>query len=262
MPAAVLVPIIMGREPSLLLTKANSAPGNDTPAEVSFPGGAHRSRRSGCRGCGAARSTRRRFALDPVRVDVVGRMDNYVTGTGYCITPVIGLLPTGLTFVPSPQEVEAVFEFSLLGLAGPCRAARQKQHVRGQWQEYWVWPHPDHFIWGATAAIMHHLAGKLRLRFAENSPAGNAVRGVRGVAAFGAFRRTASNSGSRRHDDGSADGWPSSGLLVTQDASPPTNGYAPARLQNGQVLPAHVVPLSPEKPPRSGKALSAGTLNR
>lgn len=55
------------------------------------------------------------------------------------------------------------------------------------------------------------------------------------------------------------------GLLLVfwyQDASPPTNGYAPARLQNGQVLPAHVVPLSPEKPPESGKALSAGTLNR
>jgi len=34
--------------------------------------------------------------------------------------------------------------------------------VRGQWREYWVWPHPEYFIWGATAAIMHHLAGKLR----------------------------------------------------------------------------------------------------
>ena len=51
--------------------------------------------------------------------------------------------------------------------AGPGRAALQKQHVRGQWREYWVWPHPDHFIWGATAAIMHHLAGKLRCASAE-----------------------------------------------------------------------------------------------
>jgi hypothetical protein len=25
-----------------------------------------------------------------------------------------------------------------------------------------VWPHPDHYIWGATAAILVHLAQKLR----------------------------------------------------------------------------------------------------
>jgi len=30
------------------------------------------------------------------------------------------------------------------------------------WREYWVWPHPDHYIWGATAAILVHLARELR----------------------------------------------------------------------------------------------------
>jgi hypothetical protein len=34
--------------------------------------------------------------------------------------------------------------------------------VRGVWREYWVWPHPQHFIWGATAAILVQLAQRLR----------------------------------------------------------------------------------------------------
>jgi hypothetical protein len=55
-----------------------------------------------------------------------------------------------------------VFEFPFSVLLDPEAPRRQRQHVRGVWREYWVWPHPDHFIWGATAAIMVHLAGKLR----------------------------------------------------------------------------------------------------
>jgi 8-oxo-dGTP pyrophosphatase MutT (NUDIX family) len=40
----------------------------------------------------------------------------------------------------------------------------QRQHVKGVWREYWVWPHPDHYIWGATAAILVRLAERLRER--------------------------------------------------------------------------------------------------
>ena len=36
----------------------------------------------------------------------------------------------------------------------PDAPRRQRQHVRGVWREYWVWPHPEHYIWGATAAIL------------------------------------------------------------------------------------------------------------
>jgi hypothetical protein len=63
---------------------------------------------------------------------------------------------------PSPQEVEAVFELPIDVLLDPEAPKRQRHHVRGIWREYWVWPHPDHYIWGATAAILVHLAQKLR----------------------------------------------------------------------------------------------------
>jgi 8-oxo-dGTP pyrophosphatase MutT (NUDIX family) len=159
-PAAVLVPIVMRPEPALLLTKRTSHLKNHA-GQVAFPGGridpddAHAE-------AAALREAEEEIALDPAMVEIVGRMDDYITGTGYIITPVLGLLPSGLTYRPSPHEVEAVFEFPFSVLLDPEAPRRQKQHVRGQWREYWVWPHPDHFIWGATAAIMHHLAGKLR----------------------------------------------------------------------------------------------------
>jgi 8-oxo-dGTP pyrophosphatase MutT (NUDIX family) len=159
-PAAVLVPIILRADPALLLTKRTSHLKKHA-GQVSFPGGridlgdAHAE-------AAALREAQEEIGLDPADVEVVGRMDDYVTGTGYIITPILGLLPPGLSYVPSPHEVEKVFEFPFSVLLDPGAPKRQKQHVRGVWREYWVWPHPEYFIWGATAAIMHHLAGKLR----------------------------------------------------------------------------------------------------
>ena len=89
-------------------------------------------------------------------------MDDYVTGTGYRITPVVGLLPPGLTLHPSPHEVEAVFELPIAVLLDPAAPRRQRREASGRWRDFWVWPHPEHYIWGATAAILVHLAQKLR----------------------------------------------------------------------------------------------------
>ncbi len=159
-PAAVLVPIILRDEPTLLLTK-RTAHLKSHAGQVSFPGGRIDPEDQHAEAA-ALREAWEEIALDPANVEVVGRMDDYVTGTGYVITPVLGLLPPDLTYVASPDEVDSVFEFPFSVLLDPEAPRRQKQHVRGVWREYWVWPHPEHFIWGATAAIMVHLAGKLR----------------------------------------------------------------------------------------------------
>jgi 8-oxo-dGTP pyrophosphatase MutT (NUDIX family) len=158
-PAAVLVPVVIGPLPGILLTK-RTAHLNKHAGQVSFPGG--RIDAGETPEAAALREAEEEVALDPRQVDVLGRMADYVTGTGYRITPVLGVLPPGLALRPSPEEVAAVFELPLDVLLDPGAPRRRRRHVRGQWREYWVWPHPEHFIWGATAAILVHLAQKLR----------------------------------------------------------------------------------------------------
>ena len=158
-PAAVLVPVVMGHAPGILLTKRN-AHLNKHAGQVSFPGG--RIDAGETPEAAALREAEEEVALDPRQVEVLGRLADHVTGTGFRVTPVLGVLPPGLLLRPSPEEVEAVFELPLDVLLDPAAPQRQRRHVRGNWREYWVWPHPDHFIWGATAAILVHLARKLR----------------------------------------------------------------------------------------------------
>jgi 8-oxo-dGTP pyrophosphatase MutT (NUDIX family) len=158
-PAAVLVPVVLGKVPGILLTKRNARL-NKHAGQVSFPGG--RIDGGETPEAAALREAEEEVALAPRDVELLGRMANYVTATGYRITPVVGLLPPGLTLRPSPQEVESVFELPIDVLLDPRAPRRQRHETRGQWREYWVWPHPDHYIWGATAAILVHLAQKLR----------------------------------------------------------------------------------------------------
>jgi hypothetical protein len=58
--------------------------------------------------------------------------------------------------------VEAVFELPFSVLLDPAAPRREMHAARGRVREYWVWPHPEHFVWGATAAILVHLAQHLR----------------------------------------------------------------------------------------------------
>ena len=158
-PAAVLVPVVLGPVPGILLTKRN-AHLNKHAGQVSFPGG--RIDAGETPEQAALREAEEEVGLSPRDVQLLGRMADYVTGTGYRITPVLGLLPPGLELRPSPHEVESVFEMPLTTLLDPAAPRRQTREAQGNLREFWVWPHPEHFIWGATAAILVHLAERLR----------------------------------------------------------------------------------------------------
>lgn len=164
-PAAVLVPFLLGPIPGVLLTK-RTAHLTSHAGQVSFPGGRIDPEDRDAEAA-ALREAHEEIALDPARVELAGRMGDYLTGTGYRITPILGLLPTGLDLHdlelrPSVHEVEAVFALPLSVLLDREAPQRKRAHFRGRWREFWVWPHSEHYIWGATAAILVALATRLR----------------------------------------------------------------------------------------------------
>ncbi len=160
LPAAVLVPVVLGEPASVLLTKRNERL-NRHAGQVSFPGGRIDPTDTDAI-TAALREAEEEIALDPADVEVVGLLGDFLTGTGFCITPVVGLLPPGLSFRPEPSEVDALFELPIDVVLDPGAPKREPQERNGIMRDVWVWPHPEHYIWGATAAILVHLAERLR----------------------------------------------------------------------------------------------------
>jgi len=163
--AAVLVPMVLGPAPGVLLTR-RCATLSAHPGQVSFPGGRIDPGDASAEAA-ALREAEEEVGLDPSRVELLGRLDEYVTGTGYRITPVMALLPIGVALDAlglriSPHEVDEVFELPLSVLLDPDAPQRQEIVVQGRRRAFWVWPHARHHIWGATAAILLNLAGRLR----------------------------------------------------------------------------------------------------
>jgi 8-oxo-dGTP pyrophosphatase MutT (NUDIX family) len=158
-PAAVLVGIVTGPAPGILLTK-RTAHLRAHSGQVSFPGGRIDASNASPEQA-ALREASEEIGLDPDCVEILGRLPDFVTGTGYRITPIVALLAPGFAVDPSPHEVEAIFQLPLAILLDPDAPKKRSVVFDGRPRDFWVWPHPEHEIWGATAAILLHLARKL-----------------------------------------------------------------------------------------------------
>ena len=158
--AAVLVPIVLHPAPSIVLTLR--APHlSRHPGQVSFPGG-RIDPRDASPEAAALREAEEEIGLSAGAVEVVGRLPTHVTGTGYRVTPVLGLLTPPVAPKPDPREVAEVFELPLAALTGPPGPYQEEAVFRGRLGRYWVVPHARHRIWGATAAMLVALGRLIR----------------------------------------------------------------------------------------------------
>lgn len=155
-PASVLVPIVTHGAGLTVLFTQRTAHLRAHSGQVSFPGGRAEPGDASPEFT-ALRETQEEIGLAPERIEVLARMPEYLTRTGYRVTPVIGLVPPPLELVPDPREVEEVFEVPLAFLLDPANHQRETRDLAGRNVGFWVMQYDRHRIWGATAGMLVNL---------------------------------------------------------------------------------------------------------
>jgi 8-oxo-dGTP pyrophosphatase MutT (NUDIX family) len=159
--AAVLVPLIDRADGLTVLLTRRAEHLHDHAGQVSFPGGRVEPEDHDA-AAAALREAREEVGLDPQRVNLVGRLDTYVTRTGFEVIPWVGLVMPPIALAPDPFEVADVFEVPLGFFLDAGNRRTESRVWQGQERFFYVYPWPGYHIWGATAGMLSNLAEVLR----------------------------------------------------------------------------------------------------
>jgi 8-oxo-dGTP pyrophosphatase MutT (NUDIX family) len=154
--AAVLIPLISHPQGLTVLFTQRTTHLRSHSGQVSFPGGRAEPGDASAEFT-ALREAEEEIGLRPASVEVLGRLPDYRTRTGYRVTPVVGLLTPPVAFTPDPHEVAEIFEVPLAFLLDERNRQRRTREFQGQQVGYYVFEYGEQVIWGATAGMLVNL---------------------------------------------------------------------------------------------------------
>ena len=155
--AAVLVPLVDRPQGlTVLLTQRNEHLSSHA-GQVAFPGGRVEDGDADAVAT-ALRETEEEIGLDRRHIEPVGRLDSYVTRTGFTVTPIVGIVQPPFDLVLDAAEVAEAFEVPLDFLLDPANRETRTSEFQGIARHFYVYPYPGRYIWGATAGMLTNLA--------------------------------------------------------------------------------------------------------
>ena len=159
-PAAVLVPLVDRSAGMTVLLTQRTAHLADHAGQISFPGGRMEPDDASPEAA-ALRETLEEVGLPAARVELVGRLDDYETRTGFLVHPVVGIVNPPFELHADPHEVAEVFELPLDFVLDRRNHRLESRLFKGAERQFYVLPYEGRYIWGATAGMLVHLSDVL-----------------------------------------------------------------------------------------------------
>lgn len=162
-PAAVLIALVQRPQGMTVLLTLRTAHLNDHAGQISFPGGRvdpddHDPVAT------ALRETEEEIGLSRRHIEVIGTLPDYLTGTGFRVTPVVALVQPPFELAADTFEVAEIFEVPLDFLMNGAHHQRRSLEIsnRSGRRSFYAMPFERYFIWGATASMLRNLYHFLR----------------------------------------------------------------------------------------------------
>src|SRR4051794_11083166 len=154
-PASVLVPLVDRPTGVTVLLTQRTADMPSHAGQIAFPGGRREAGEDAV--ATALRETEEEVGIARRFVEVVGAVDLYHTGTGFEITPVVGIVTPGFTVVAQAREVADVFEVPLEHFLDEVNHQISSREYQGRQRRYYAMPYGERYIGGATAGMLKNL---------------------------------------------------------------------------------------------------------
>jgi 8-oxo-dGTP pyrophosphatase MutT (NUDIX family) len=158
-PAAVLVPVV-AREPLTVLLTERTSHLAAHAGQIAFPGGKPDPSDDGPTET-ALREAEEEIGLSRQLIETIGFLDVYRTGTGFAVTPVVGIVRPDFQLKLNENEVAAAFEVPLYFLMNPANHRIDALTLAGRDRRFYAMPYGERYIWGATAGILRNMHDRL-----------------------------------------------------------------------------------------------------
>jgi len=159
-PAAVLVGLMADASGWQVIMTERAAHLAHHAGQISFPGGKV-DESDPTLVATALREADEEIALPATKVDILGGLDPVSSPVGFIVQPVVGIVAPQVALQACPDEVARILILPLADLISPPRHRRESYIREGHRRDVWVIDHPDHYIWGLSAAIIVDLAARV-----------------------------------------------------------------------------------------------------
>ncbi|HVT04771.1 MAG TPA: CoA pyrophosphatase [Thermoanaerobaculia bacterium] len=159
--ACVVIPLVPHGATYSLLFSQRSRSLNVHGGQISFPGGsAHEGETLEDAGL---REMQEEVGVPAVSVELIGRMDDVVTRTGFIVAPFVGVLKEKPAYVLQSSEVDEVFEVPVNALLRPgVPEIRYLMYQGGKYPSY-SYECDGVTVWGLTGRILKSFLDVVRL---------------------------------------------------------------------------------------------------
>ena len=150
--AAVLIPLIRNRDQWSILFTRRSENLAAHSGQIAFPGGGVE---PGERlEAAAVREAQEEVGIRPDDVELIGRLDDVVTNSGFLVAPFAGVIHEPIEYVMQESEVVEVFEVPLDSLLDPATPEVRYVAFRNKHYPAYYYVHRGYEIWGLTGRML------------------------------------------------------------------------------------------------------------